>query len=284
MCDATSAVYESFEVDNCNLLIMEDIKELSRTKQDEKLWDLMQTPNWLAFYDIDFGGLPGGVFTAACPPEALHSLENGLINHCLKELFEKVLSSLSRRQLDTVVQEWILYPKQRHLKNYATEFPRLLFPDGVTSIADISAGTKVGILFAVVIAALTKDGKNVFQTHANLTTKKYNDMIEAFEMLLCYWAWLKKDEYWDCNDMKALECAKIAICKTVNQLVHLFPRSTGSQWNIPKLHEQLHIAHNIHLWGSHKNIHTGPQEHNHIDNAKKLVNRTSKKKLCLTHK
>ena len=84
----------------------------------------------------------------------------------MKELFDKVLSSLSRRKLDAVVQECVLYPKQHHLKNYAAEFPRLLFPDGVTSIADISAGTKAGILSAVVIAALTKDGQDVFQKHA----------------------------------------------------------------------------------------------------------------------
>lgn len=192
MCDATSEMYDSSEVDNCNLLVMEDMKELSLTKHYERLRDLMQTPNWLAFFDIDYGGSPGGVFTAACPPEALHSLENGLINHCLKELFDRVLSNLAKCHLDAVVQQWILYPKQRHMKNYAAEFPRLVFSDGVTSITDISAGTKVGILFAIVVAALTKDEWEVFIDHAQMPNKRYYDIIQTFEMLLCYWAWLKK--------------------------------------------------------------------------------------------
>ena len=76
-------------------------------------------------------------------------------------------------------------------------------------------------------------------------------MLEAFEMLLCYWAWLKKDEYWVLSDMNALQIAKEAICKTVNQLMLLFPRISGNQWNIPKIHEQLHIAHNIYLYDAH---------------------------------
>jgi len=64
----------------------------------------------------------------------------------------------------------------------------------------------------------------------------------------------------------------------VYQLVHLLPRKTGCEWKIPKIHEQLHIAHNIHLFGAHQNIHTGPQEHNHIENTKNLVKRTQQRK------
>ena len=39
--------------------------------------------------------------------------------------------------------------------------------------------------------------------------------------------------------------------------------------NIPKIHEQLHVAENIELYGAHRNVHTGPQEHNHIENVKR---------------
>jgi hypothetical protein len=74
------------------------------------------------------------------------------------------------------------------MKAYSAVFPRLLFPDGVSSITNISAGTKVGILFAIVIAALTKDGRNVLLNDAKLITNRYSNMIEAFELLLCYWA------------------------------------------------------------------------------------------------
>ena len=36
-----------------------------------------------------------------------------------------------------------------------------------------------------------------------------------------------------------------------------------------KVHEQLHVVLNILLYGAHQNVHTGPQEHNHIQNTKK---------------
>jgi len=65
----------------------------------------MQTPSWLAFFDIDYGGLPGGMFTAACSPEALQLLENGLINHCLKELFERFIPKATQQRLYATVQE-----------------------------------------------------------------------------------------------------------------------------------------------------------------------------------
>ena len=91
MCDATPAVYDSKEMDNCNMLVMDDIKQMCLNKDEEQLESLMQSVNYQAFFDIDYGGSPGGVFTAACPPEALHSLENGLVLHCLNQLFKEIL-------------------------------------------------------------------------------------------------------------------------------------------------------------------------------------------------
>jgi hypothetical protein len=91
MCDATPAVYDSKEMDNCNMLVMDDIKQMCLNKDEEQLESLMQSVNYQAFFDIDYGGSPGGVFPAACPPEALHSLENGLMLHCLNQLFKEIL-------------------------------------------------------------------------------------------------------------------------------------------------------------------------------------------------
>ena len=59
----------------------------------------------MAFFDIDYGGLPGGVFTAASPPEALHALENGIMLHALKEVFSTILSPKQCRLIDQLVQK-----------------------------------------------------------------------------------------------------------------------------------------------------------------------------------
>ena len=66
-------------------------------------------------------------------------------------------------------------------------FPRLLFKDGVTTISDISAGTKMGILFAFVVAAQINAGRKLLLKH-DRTATIYGDMIQVFERMLCYWA------------------------------------------------------------------------------------------------
>ena len=215
------------------------------------------------------------MFTAACPPEALHSLENGLVLHCLNQLFKEILGWTAKASLDDIVQQWLTYPKQCYMKSYMAAFPRLLFKDGVTTISDISAGTKMGILFAFVLAAQTNDGRMLLLKH-DKTAPIYGNMIQVFEMLLCYWAWLKKDEYWHINDFEALQTAKDAIWVLTSGLKTLIPHTTGQLWKIPKIHEQLHIAFYIQLFGAHRNMHTGPQEHNHIENTKKPSDRTQK--------
>ena len=201
-----------------------------------------------------------------------------MIAHCLTQLFHHVIKPAAQRKFDKVVQEWALDPRQHYIKSYASDFPRLLFKDGVSSITNISAGTKVGILFAIVVAALTSEGQDVLLNDAKLTTSQYFNMIEAFELLLSYWVWLKKEEFWDIFDTESMQNAKLAIFKMINCLKHLFPRSSGNEWKIPKIHEQMHVAYYIWLYGSHLNIHTGPQEHNHIANSKKPSQRTQKRK------
>lgn len=156
-------------------------------------------------------------------------------------------------------------------------FPQTSTQDGLTTISDISAGTKMGILFAFVLAAQTNDGHMILLKH-NKTAPMYGNMIQVFEMLLCYWAWLKKDEYWHINDFEALQTAKHAIWVLTSWLKTHFPHTIGQLWKIPKIHEQLHIAFYIQLFGAHRNMHTGPQEHNHIENTKKPSERTQKRK------
>ena len=99
MCNATPKVYDSKDIDCCQLLVMEEMKQLCINGDNTKLHSLMQFRNWKAFFVNDYGGLPGGVFTAACPPEVLHSLENGLMFHCLRELFAHVIAKSTKKDL-----------------------------------------------------------------------------------------------------------------------------------------------------------------------------------------
>ena len=71
------------------------------------------------------------------------------------------------------------------------------------------------------------------------------------------------------DDKNALLKAQHTIETLLKEIITLIPRSTGNYWEIVKIHEQLHVPENIDLFGAHRNVHTGLQEHNHIQNTKK---------------
>jgi hypothetical protein len=67
------------------------------------------------------------------------------------------------------------------------------------------------------------------------------------------------------------EAARMAIWTILlAELVLLWPRESGNGWQTAKEHhEQIHVLDDIDsLLGAHQNYHTGPLEHNHIDNIK----------------
>jgi len=228
MCNATPSFYEGEIHKSCKLLNMNKIKTWVKNNKNDKLHNLMQSKHWQAFFDIDYGGCPGGVFTAACPPEALHALENGIILHCLKEVFQEILTPAQHCKLDQIVQTWTKLPCQKYLKSNYLEYPRLYFGDGISTITETSAVTKVGIMFALVIASITVKGKKVLTAAENPNFEDYSNMIYVFEMLLCYWSWLKKDTYWKWSDKQSMQLAEQAISTMLQNVQDLFPRSSGS--------------------------------------------------------
>jgi hypothetical protein len=90
--------------------------------------------------------------------------------------------------------------------------------------------------------------------------------------MLCYWAWLKQDKYWMANDAVACANATQSIKIMMAQIQVLWPRRTGVEWNLTKLHEQFHIPTDIFRHGAHANVHSGPQEHNHIQLKRAAIN------------
>ena len=67
--------------------------------------------------------------------------------------------------------------------------PRLHWRDGITSLTNVSAVYKVGMMFTIVVVARTKEGQKVFND--TMGEDRRVDMQYAFQMLLCYQQWLK---------------------------------------------------------------------------------------------
>ena len=136
-------------------------------------------------------------------------------------------------------------------------------------MTELKADDKVGIIFCVIFAALQAEGKEILMKYASLDNITYRNILYVFELMLCYRAWLKKETYWHVDNDNALLKAEQAIETLLKEIITLIPRSTGNNWDIVKIHEQLHVALNILLFGAHRNVHTGPQKHKHIQNTKK---------------
>jgi hypothetical protein len=89
-------------------------------------------------------------------------------------------------------------------------------------------------------------------------------MTYVFQQIMCYWTWLKQDKFWFVDDPDGRANASFAIPKMLEHLQALWPRKDGLGWDLTKVHEQFHVPEDLACHGCHKNVHSAPQEHNHV--------------------
>ena len=147
-CNATADKYADMSKDSCTFLSMEDIINLVNSEQWADLEALYQAQCWNPFFEIDYGSNSSGVFVAACPPEGLHALEQGIFKHLLEEVLGSYLKPEQIVMLDWVVQSWVSKPCQRHLQSSnSNKSPRLMFKDGSSSLKNTLGCTFTVIKF-----------------------------------------------------------------------------------------------------------------------------------------
>ena len=234
-----------------------------------------------AWFDAEFGGCRYGIFSAAMPVEPLHALENGIIPQCLSVLFKEEMMPINRQTLDVFIRTLTWEPTQKYLTSGTEkEMPRLLWKDGVTNLAELTAKAKLGIMFSIVVFSLQDQGKEVlydiWKSH-----EKVNDMREVFQMILCYWMWLKKKIFWQRGDKVARKTAETAIRTMLQRIITLWPRESGQGWMTAKMHEQIHVPDDIERNGCPAGYHTGPTEHNHIHIVKRPSRTTQRRRETL---
>lgn len=259
---------------SCSRICVAEIQELVASQNLVEMHRLAQRPFFNSLYTIDCGNDPYGVFSMV-HTEGLHALESGLIPYMLDVL----LTELGPRHLpglDQLVKRFLKFPRQHGYD----AFPRSIWQDGVTSLTQLTGDLKVGKMFAICAAASTLEGEQFFTNAFSGGVSTWRKMLYVFQQILCYWSWLKKDTFWMADDIDACETATASIKVMMDQIQALWPRMAGLEWNLTKLHEQFHVPVDIHRNGNHKNVHTGPQEHNHIP-VKHAAKKTqySKKKI-----
>jgi hypothetical protein len=204
--------------------------------------------------------------------EALHALEGGLMKDVAIILYKIELKPSLCGQLDILVGAMCYWDRQHYMSSGGTKtMPRMLFKDGVTSLANLPCAHVVGVLLTIVAISLTDDGKELLEKALTpqdedraAGTRRLNDMRYVFQLLLSYWSWLKQETFWKCGDHAAQHRAGWAIRKMLAELIKLWPREQGNGWFKPKIHEQTHLHGDIGRNGSPRNSYSGPLEHAHL--------------------
>jgi hypothetical protein len=256
-CDCSTENAANIRV-TCNRIKQADVQQLVRNNDIAALHAMRQRPTNLAFFDVDCGNDPYGIFSMVMT-EPLHSLESGLFPYIMDVLLHHIRGDTNRARLDRLIMEMARTPRQHG--NAA--FPRLRWRDGVTSLTNLTADQKTGKFFAIAMLSNTATGQAYFSEVLG-SDDKWRDMNEVFQMLLCYWAWLKRPVFWRVGDHEIETQALEAIYTMIDKLTSLWPRATGNGWDLPKVHAQFHVPFNISRFGNQLNVHSGPQEANHI--------------------
>ena len=130
-CDCTTMNASNTQV-GCNHIKQGDVKTLVCRKDVRSLCAMCQRPNNLVLFKVDFGNDPYGCFSMVMT-EPLHALEAGISPHVLKILLSEIPEKENRAHLDRLIQGF------GELSHRSHSFPRLHWPDGITSLVHLTS-------------------------------------------------------------------------------------------------------------------------------------------------
>ena len=255
-----------------------------------------------AFYDIELGSNPGGIFNAT-PPEHLHQMA-GLVDY-LYVHFESVLGNPTKDRIDVTIMQIV--------KNYGRQSERRFhslspFRTGIFKCSSLTSKEKVGRIYALYLCMLNP---SIFQHIATYARRKRNPetgknevldgigyqsakkWLKLFEAMIVYDAWVRMPEhdpedirgpianYEDLKDWKF----ESACMKSSRKLMHLYKtmvqRTEGTGLKLTKFHQILHHCRTISDHGSMLNVDSGRPESTHKVLSKDQARKTQKRKATL---
>ena len=222
--DATNTTQE------CEWVEMEEMMEVinRNNKMELEAYSQHYIPNH-AFQVIDFGSNIHGIY-GATPSDTLHGLKLGVMQH-LMQVFVDHLTPMAMRELNKALADTLPFLKQGGNQ----QFPRLYFPNGITSLANVTAEESVGIVFITYMLSVTCQGRAAILKSPSMSNAILNDYQKGFEMLLVYN--LVADRLPDSDDASDVLVDSPLFAKAHNDL---FDESSDEQQTVG---EQAHKEH-----------------------------------------
>ena len=208
-------------------------------------WSQHQVVN--VYNSIPLADRSRGIF-GATPVETMHAFRKGLIEKVTLMVVDH-LTAGQKALLDGMAVQF----HRRHSQSDRKSFPATDFSNGVTNLSKISASERVGLLFLFVILANLDGGAAVFKAafavHGGTNVR---DIIELFESMLTFDAWLNQDTYWKIsNSTTAIDNVQCSIRALLQMCCDRLP---NGKWKFPKFHELLHITSDMQRFGAPKNF------------------------------
>ena len=246
-------------------------------KEELALYSQQHIPNH-AFMHIDFGANRHGVF-GATPNDVLHGIKLGIIQYILEIFLQDDMNNASTVFFDKALKDTLPHLKQGGNR----QFPRLYFPNGISSLANTTADECLGILFISYLLCVTTQGRNALSHCDKMSVARINNFVKIFERILILHTWMSNsDNFWKLDDIRSKKRASKCIEKLIDDICEQFTRTSNQGWNISKLHELMHMTYLINQFGSPMNYDSGPCERMHQDVAKKPGRKAQKRHTTFT--
>ena len=232
-----------------------------------------------AFRDMNLGEDPNGMCNLQ-PVDVMHAFLKGILEKLLDTFFGFVTDT-EKDLLDGISKRLA----QGMMQHQRDEFPKTTFAHGISNLTLITAEEWAGVAFVLVLISRTEAGrkcmepavlrarkhfaireqrkceqeqaeKEAFISNAKLDKNDvaipdncFEEFVELLELTLCFQSWFLHGRLWAHDDLVTPERVHQRIGRFVSLLDKRMPRRDGHGWNIPKVHEFLHLVREIQLVG-----------------------------------
>ena len=150
------------------------------------------------------------------PVDFMHVFKQGILKHCLG-LFMDSLTPTQKAKLDSMAA-YLLYKNYR--QTGMRRYPRVDFSNGLMSLKQKTADEETGATFVVCAVVHCKEAFKMIDQR----TKRVEDQLNTFEMLLCFEQWCRRKTFWAIEQQAACkQSARDAVIILMESIKTSFP-------------------------------------------------------------
>jgi len=236
---------------------------------------------------LSFGGDKYGIFSAQ-PVDLMHCFLEGIVKYAVCAFF-KGIGPTKASGIDAAIDE--MFGSGNLRSSEMQDFGiRIFFSKGISNLKQVTAGEWMGVVFCLVILAMSEEGKTLLEerfdnseddaddvdetretfyfddgigsgNNENVDVVSTNDFIELLESFLAFYAWYKKEDFWSVTNPTYAKgratMASNSLKNMMDMVKRVLPRNEGNGWDVQKFHEMFHLIHDMTRFGAPMNFDSG---------------------------